>query len=334
MLIVKFIIIYVLISSGIIYLSTYLGYFDKPNKRGIHKIPTINTGGLVLYLSFLSVISQGEFNYNIELIVSIGLFVCLTGFVDDRINLNPSSKIILLLIPSIYLILNGISIRNLGQYEYLGILELGKFEIPFLLLAIGLLINATNYIDGIDGLTGTQFVMSFIILFFYIFIENKPFLNSSDLQTLSSLFFLVIIFLFFNLGILNSKKIFLGDAGSNFLGFVIGWILIYFSYIGIISPIMCIWIVALPCIDLLRVFIVRIANKSSPLRPDRRHIHFLLIEQKYSNINILLILSLISLFFGVIGYISVKFGNDFISLISFIFVSIAYYLFIEKYINN
>ena len=57
-------------------MSKYLGYFDKPNKRGIHKIPTINTGGLIIYLFFLSVISQGEFNYNIELIVSIGfLFV-------------------------------------------------------------------------------------------------------------------------------------------------------------------------------------------------------------------------------------------------------------------
>ena len=152
MLTLKLIIIYILISSSIIYLSTYLGYFDKPNKRGIHKIPIINTGGLIIYLFFLSTISQSELNYNIELIVSIGFFICLTGFVDDRINLTPSTKIVLIIIPSIYLILNGISISDLGQYEYLGKLELGKFKIPFLLLAIGLLINATNYIDGIDGI--------------------------------------------------------------------------------------------------------------------------------------------------------------------------------------
>ena len=71
MLTVKFILNYILISSTIIFLSKYLGYFDKPNTRGIHKIPTINTGGLILYLFFLSVVSQGEFNHNIELIVSI-----------------------------------------------------------------------------------------------------------------------------------------------------------------------------------------------------------------------------------------------------------------------
>ena len=167
MLTVKYAIIYVLISSSIIYLSIYLGYFDKPNKRGIHRIPTINTGGIIIYLFFLSVISQGEFNYNIELIVSIGFFVCLAGFIDDRINLNPSTKIILILIPSIYLILNGISISDLGQYEYLGNLELGKFKIPFLLLAIGLLINATNYIDGIDGLLLTFFFKLSLILYFF-----------------------------------------------------------------------------------------------------------------------------------------------------------------------
>ena len=93
MLTLKFIILYILISSAIIYLSIYLGYFDKPNKRTVHKIPTINTGGLIIYFFFLSVISQGEFNHNIELIVSIGFFVCIAGFIDDRINLNPSSKL-------------------------------------------------------------------------------------------------------------------------------------------------------------------------------------------------------------------------------------------------
>ena len=131
MLTVKFAISYILISSTIIFLSKYLGYFDKPNKRGIHRVPTINTGGLILYLFFLSVVSQGEFNHNIELIVSIGFFVCLAGFIDDRINLTPSSKIILIIIPSFYLIYNGISISNLGNYEYLGVLELGKFEIIY-----------------------------------------------------------------------------------------------------------------------------------------------------------------------------------------------------------
>ena len=77
MLTLKFLIIYILICSSTIFLSIYLGYFDKPNIRGVHRTPTINTGGLIIYLFFLSVISLSELNYNIELIVSIGFFVCL-----------------------------------------------------------------------------------------------------------------------------------------------------------------------------------------------------------------------------------------------------------------
>ena len=71
-----------------------------------------------------------------------------------------------LVIPSLYLILNGVSINNLGNYEIIGVLELGKFKIPFLLLSIGLLINATNYIDGIDGLLLIFFISC---LAYYIF---------------------------------------------------------------------------------------------------------------------------------------------------------------------
>ena len=94
-------------------------------------------------------------------------FICLIGFIDDRINLNPSIKIIFILIPSIYLIFNNIQINDLGNYEYIGLINLGKFQIPFLILALGLLINATNYIDGIDGLLLAFFMCC---LGYYIFL--------------------------------------------------------------------------------------------------------------------------------------------------------------------
>ena len=168
MLILKYVIIYIVLAFLIITLSRFLKFFDKPNDRTLHSTPVINTGGLMLYLFFLSIISQDEFNHNIELIVTIGFFVSLVGFVDDRMNLNPSTKILFLIFPSIYLILNGIIISDLGYYEYLGTIELGKFKIPFLLLSIGLLINATNYIDGIDGLLLVFFSSCLIYYLFLI----------------------------------------------------------------------------------------------------------------------------------------------------------------------
>ncbi len=277
MLTIKFSLIYFFISSTIICLSIYLRYFDKPNRRTIHKIPTINTGGLIIYLFFLSVISQDEFNYNIELIVSIGCFVCLTGFIDDRINLNPSSKIILLIIPSIYLIFNGISISDLGQYEYLGNLELGKFKIPFLILAIGLLINATNYIDGIDGLLLTFFLSC---LLYYIFLID-------DTKTINLLtFFAAATLLNLILNLLPSKnkfKVFSGDSGSLFIGFFISFMTIDLYNSFNIHPATLIWPLWYPVYDFLFVSINRLINKKSIFKPDNTHLHHVISNEFNSN---------------------------------------------------
>ena len=277
MLTVKLGVIYILISSSIIYLSIYLKYYDKPNQRAIHRIPTINTGGLIIYLFFLSVVSLGEFNHNIELIVSIGFFVCLTGFIDDRINLNPSNKILLILIPSIYLILSDISINDLGQYEYFGYLELGKFKIPFLLMAIGLLINATNYIDGIDGLLLTFFLSC---LLYYIFLID-------DAKTINLLkFFVIASFLNLVLNLLPSKskfKVFSGDSGSLFIGFFISFITIELYNSFNIHPAILIWPLWYPVYDFLFVSINRLINKKSIFKPDNTHLHHVIRNKFYGN---------------------------------------------------
>ena len=329
MLTVNFAIIYILVSLSIIYLSRYLKYFDKPNKRGIHRIPIINTGGLIIYLIFLTVISQAEFNYNIELIVSIGFFVCLTGFIDDRINLNPSNKILLLIIPSIYLILEGISISDLGEYEYLGILELGKFKIPFLLLAIGLLINATNYIDGIDGLLLIFFLSCLI---YYIFLID-------DAKTISLLkFFVAASFLNLILNLLPSKnkfKVFSGDSGSLFIGFFVSFITIEL-YSGFnIHPAILIWPLWYPVYDFLFVSINRLINKKSIFKADNTHLHHILNNKFNGNRMLPLILFCLTnssiIFLGYkISEIS-KLLSLSIFIIGFIFFTIMRFFLLKKF---
>jgi UDP-GlcNAc:undecaprenyl-phosphate GlcNAc-1-phosphate transferase len=331
MLTIKFTIIYILISSAIIYLSKYLGYFDKPNKRGIHKIPTINTGGLIIYIFFLSVISQGEFNFNIELIVSIGFFVCLTGFIDDRINLNPSSKIVLLIIPSIYLILNGISISDLGQYEYLGNLELGKFRIPFLLLAIGLLINATNYIDGIDGLLLTFFLSC--LIYYVLLIDDAKTINLLKLFIMASFLNLI-------LNLLPSKnkfKVFSGDSGSLFIGFFISFITIDFYNSFNIHPVILIWPLWYPVYDFLFVSINRLKNKRSIFKPDNTHLHHVIINKFNGNkISPIILFLLANSLVILIGYKLSEFSKLLslcIFIIGFILFFIMRSLLFKKYKN-
>ena len=161
------IILYLIILFLIKHISKKTNLYDKPNTRKIHNLKTYNTGGIIIYIFYLIVINAYEFNYNIELIISIGFFVCVIGFIDDRINLSPYIKIISIIIPIIYLLFSGIRIQDIGNYEYLGFVNLGKFQIPFLILAISLLINAINYIDGIDGLILVFFISC---LTYYIFL--------------------------------------------------------------------------------------------------------------------------------------------------------------------
>ena len=319
MITVKFIFIYLFISLIVIFLSRYLNFFDKPNKRTVHYLPTVNTGGLILYIFFLTTISQAEYNHNIELIVSIGFFVTLAGFIDDRINLNPSTKILFLVFPSIYLILNGIQISDLGKYEYIGIIELGKFKIPFLLLSIGLLINASNYIDGTDGLLLTFFSSCLI---YYLFLIE-------DIETKNLLIIFVfgsLLTLFLNLlPSTNKLKIFSGDVGSLFIGFFISFITIELYNSFKIHPTYLIWPLWYPVYDFLFVSINRIILKKSFLKPDKSHLHHIILNKFKNHLTTLVIFILLNSLIIYVGYEITKISK-LLSLSSYIFGFFIYFI--------
>ena len=122
-----------------------------PSERKIHFKPTAYTGGLAL--CFIYIVSTYVFNFSsqkLDLILSISLLIAITGFVDDKYNLNIGSKLSLQIIPVFYLIiLENFHLNDIGDYNYFK-LELNSFSVPFTLLSIGFLINAFNYFDGFD----------------------------------------------------------------------------------------------------------------------------------------------------------------------------------------
>ena len=102
MLIINLTFIYLILITFTIFISKKLKFYDKPNNRKIHNTKILNTGGINIYIFYLILVYFFEFNHNIELIIAIGFFVCVVGFIDDRINLNPSTKITFTVIPSAY----------------------------------------------------------------------------------------------------------------------------------------------------------------------------------------------------------------------------------------
>ena len=155
----------------------------------------------------------------------------------------------------------------MGKYEVIDRIYLGKFEIPFIILAIGLLVNATNYIDGVDGL-----LLSFFstCLIYYIFLIDD--------QELKKLLLILLLPILFNL-ILNlttqksGLKFFTGDTGSLFIGFFLCFITIELYNNFRIHPTFLIWPLWYPIYDFLYVTFNRIKKGEPFLKPDKSHFH-------------------------------------------------------------
>ena len=319
MLPVNLTILYLILLLFTVFISKKLDFYDKPNIRKIHNSKVFNTGGIIIYFFYLIIVNFFEFNHNIELIISIGFFICMIGFIDDRINLNPSIKIIFIIIPSAYLILSGININNLGNYEYIGLLNLGKFQLPFLILATGLLINATNYIDGVDGLLLTFFICS---LGYYIFLIEE----TNTIYLIKLLLLPVILNLIMNLLPSKSKiKIFSGNTGSLFIGFFISFLTIELYNSFNIHPVYLIWPLWYPVYDFLFVSTNRAILKKSIFSADNSHLHHkVLIKFKKNHLKTILLFFILNVLIIYLGF-SISNFSKLISLITFIFGFFFYF---------
>ena len=311
--------IYLILLASTILISKKLEFYDKPNIRKIHNSNVFNTGGIIIYLFYLIIVNFFEFNHNIELIISIGFFICLVGFIDDRINLKPSNKVIFIIIPSAYLILNGISVNNLGNYEYIGFLNLGKFQLPFLILATGLLINATNYIDGVDGLLLSFFVCC--LGYYIILIED-----AKTIYLIKLLLIPAILNLFLNMLPSKSKfKFFSGNTGSLFIGFFISFLTIELYNGFNIHPVYLIWPLWYPIYDFLFVSINRAILKKSIFSADNSHFHHKILNKfKKNHLNTILLFFVSNISIIYFGFLISNFSK-FFSLITFI---ISFFLYI------
>ena len=243
----------------------------------------------------------------------------MVGLIDDVINLNPSNKIILIIAPSAFLIFNGININNLGSYDYIGVLDLGKFQIPFLILATGLLINATNYIDGSDGLLLTFFICC---LGYYIFLIE----DTKTISLIKILLVPVVLNLILNMLPSKSKfKIFSGNAGSLFIGFFVSFLTIEL-YSGFkIHPVYLIWPLWYPVYDFLFVSTNRALQRKNVLSADNSHLHHkILIKFKKNHFKTVFLFLISNLLIIYLGFLISNF-SEVLSLIAFIFMFFLYF---------
>ena len=309
---------------------------DLPDRnRKFHKRPTPVTGGLAILVSLL--ISSKlyvdlnnlngyvpEFTYYLML-TSIPLLALF--LIDDMRGLKPIHRLLIQIALSLFIIkTTNVYLHNLGDLFGFGDVNLGVLGIPITLFCIVGVMNAFNMIDGVNGLCSGCAMVSMILIGFY-----------SGLVYDSMLILLIgsiIGFLIFNLRFFGEKRgVFLGDSGSNLIGFWVAWISIYASQNTLynIFPITLIWFAAIPLLDCIGLIFTRALKHNNILSPGRDHIHHKLLN-KYSpdsTLKIIIAFSFLTGFFGII------LNNNFPSYIStycFILYAFMYYLFTYYYV--
>ena len=315
--------IFNLFSFYVLYKFSYVyKLLDFPDKRKLHTDPIPLIGGLVVYLTLILSLYLFEYPEEINLIIVFSGIIVLTGLLDDFNQLNIPTRIIFILAACYLLVTNGLVIEDIGDYNG-KIINLGSFAIIFTILCVAGLTNAYNFLDGQDGLLLTQIIISYLILYIYSYLSTNNFYFLNFLFVISTI---IILGLIYNFGIIYKYKVFLGDSGSMFFGFSFGFILIFFAKNDtyLFHKILAIWSVSLPVFDFISTVIRRIIKKKSPFSPDRTHVHHLLLVSIKNQHLVLFLYSVLSIFFGIIGYVITLYLGSIISLITYIFLIIVF----------
>lgn len=298
-------------------LSLQYNIVDRPNKkRKIHKSNVPLMGGLAVFIGFFITLSYfvlidrdffGGYmlpKYILGLALG-GLILIIGGIIDDKYNLSPKQQFIFPIISCLVVIISGIGItfisNPIGNTINLDEIRIKLFTIDnipyfftvfadiFTMIWLLGMIYTTKFLDGMDGLVSGISVIASVILFFLS-------LSTKVMQPETALLCIILAgaslgFLIFNF---HPAKIFLGEGGSTFIGFMLGSLAIISG--GKIAT--ALLIMGIPILDVIWVILRRIFKHKSPFQADRQHLHFRLYDLGFSQRSAVIFLWSISALFG------------------------------------
>lgn len=304
-----------------------VGLVDKPNARKHHEgqIPLI--GGISIFAAVLAAsLLWLPDTLELRMYLIASAMMVFIGALDDKYDLKVRIRIVgQIIIASLMIYGVGGYISNLGDLFAFGDIELGPIGIIFTYFAIIVVINAYNMVDGIDGLVGSLSLNTFTaIALLFLMSGNTNYLSYPLILATATLPYLM-----FNLGFFQkqTKKIFMGDAGSMFIGLSVIWLLSMGTQGENASfrPVTALWICAVPLMDMLAIVMRRYRKGKSPFKPDRDHLHHILQRAGLSSEQTLLVISLFAIFMSLIGVLGEYFQvPESIELILFVVIFILY----------
>jgi UDP-GlcNAc:undecaprenyl-phosphate/decaprenyl-phosphate GlcNAc-1-phosphate transferase len=251
-----------------------LQFVDIPRERHAHDAPIAKVGGIAFALAtFAAVLLWAPKDQLILSSLLGGAVIVLFGIWDDRIGLNPRMKFLGQVVAAAIVIgLAGVRLNTVPFVD--DVLFPAWVAIPLTLLVIVGVTNAVNLADGLDGLAGGLSLISFAGIAYLAYQANEPLLVLLMMAVLGGL----LGFLRFNT---YPAKIFMGDAGSQFLGhyLAVAAILLTDSTRTMYSPLLALFIWGVPLLDTIGVMGQRLVEGRSPFIGDRNHIHHKLLAR-------------------------------------------------------
>ena len=286
-LVPPFVAVVILLARLLMDFGYRLGLVDEPNERSSHSKIIPRVGGLAIFLPYL-LLGSGFYIFGYDYLqLNSGYWVGLSaivalGTLDDRLDLSSSLKFFVqFAIAAYYVLSTGNYIDNL--YGLFGVGAIPSWlGIGLSIITVVYLINALNLIDGVDGLAA-----GISLLALYLFSALMG--GGEHLITFAFIGLGLIVFMGFNYS--DKRKIFLGDAGSLSLGFILATFAMEFlhsgnnhiAHLNLNPVIVAVLVLGYPVADTIRVFAIRISLGLSPFNADRRHMHHVLLDKGFSH---------------------------------------------------
>lgn len=300
-------------------LAQRMGAVDVPKDgRRMHDHPVARMGGLAIFLGFLlSVLLFVPVTGQLQGMLMGAVIIVVLGIFDDIYSLRAKLKFVVQIIAALAAVFSGNVIEVVSNPNLLSenpYWTLGVLSIPITVLWIVAITNAVNLIDGLDGLAvGVSTISSMTLLVIALLVSE-----GAVAILMAALAGACIGFMPYNL---NPAKIFMGDTGSTFLGFILAVVSIQglFKFYTIISFAVPFLMLGLPIFDTCFAFIRRIANGQSPMSPDRSHVHHRLIDMGFSQKQAVAVLYVISAILGLSAVVLTTSGEIKAMLLLFAF---------------
>ncbi|MBU2977832.1 UDP-N-acetylglucosamine--undecaprenyl-phosphate N-acetylglucosaminephosphotransferase [Alteromonas sp. C1M14] len=314
-------------------LAHQFGLVDQPSYRKRHAGMVPLTGGVAIFMAVLvaSVVTDVWMKNN-PLFFTASAFIVLLGMLDDRFQLSAKGRLMCQFGVAAIMAWSAQNyITSLGDIFGFGDTYLGLSGYFFTIVCVVGVINAFNMIDGIDGLAGG---MSLIVLLTVVGILVATGNGAAIMEPLI-IVAAIVPFLAFNLSWKGFKgnKIFMGDAGSMFVGLTIVWLLVDHTQgaSAAFRPITAVWLIGLPLMDMAAIMYRRARKGQSVLRPDRKHLHNIFMRAGLSSRQALIAILLLGMCYCAVGILGEVYQvPEYIMFWSFIALLFGYSFVIQN----